>query len=86
MKLEEITVRIRRFEEVAIETDNPNIHNTCQNILSVLQLMHDRWFNDWYDEESDFKACYSNTVEEMVELANEGKVIPIPDKQPFIFR
>lgn len=67
MYLKQITVRLRRFREIAQKTDDANIHNTCMNRISVLEIMEDRWFNEWYDEESDFRAQYENTVDDMIE-------------------
>ena len=71
MKVEEITVRIRRFKEIAKSTSDANIYNTCMNRLSVLEVMLNRFlYHDWYDEESDYRTAYVNTVEEMVEVMN----------------
>jgi len=78
MEKYEITVRIRRFREIAEKTEDSNIFNTCMNRLSVLEIMLDRWESDevthtgeWYDEETDFRSAYENTVDEMIEVANE---------------
>jgi len=68
MKRNEIAVRIRRFKEIADKTDNPNIYNTCMNRLSVLEVMLERFdYHDWYDEESNFRIGYENTVDELIE-------------------
>jgi hypothetical protein len=74
MRKAEITVRIRRFKEIAEKTDDTNIYNTCMNRLSVLEIMLERYeasqfmlTGEWYDEETEFRSTYENTVEEMIE-------------------
>lgn len=73
MEREEITVRIRRYREIAKNSSkhgifSAQIHNTCMNRLSVLEVMLERFdFHEWYDEESNFRIAYQNTVEELIE-------------------
>ena len=78
MQIEEITVRIRRFKEIAEKTDDPNVYNTCMNRLSILQIMLTRFeasqvmhTGEWYDEETKFRSAYENTVDEMIDVMNE---------------
>lgn len=73
LREKQLTTRIRRFTEIAYNTDDPNIHNICMNRLSVLEVMWERWQSDkvsnhrWYDEETDFDKAFKNTVDELIE-------------------
>jgi len=71
VKLKQIETRLRRLAEIAEKTDDPNTYNVCMNRICVLELMLERWYSDWYDEESDFAANYKNTVEDIVEAEFE---------------
>ena len=85
MRIEDITRRLKRYGTIAVTTNNVNIHNMCMNRISVLELMLDRWSNEWYDEESDFVAQYQNTVDDLIEQENDISNHKIDYKEKVLF-
>jgi len=71
-----IREEIRRTEELlSVPGLSGEKRRWAEGRMTVLRVMLDRlerskadWHgHGWYDEESDFDACYENTVEELIE-------------------
>jgi hypothetical protein len=84
MEFERILIRKIQNARMRSNSTNGNISNMAMNELTVLNLMNQHFFDDCYDDETDFQQAYNNCVEEIVE-AEAGRNFK-PPHIAFVFR